>query len=133
MKEYFVLHKLFTFSSPLLLHLKMPMPSNTSSQNADWRGVSEWGWMWEIPPQEYSMFETPLPIGVLFLAEVHRRLTRAQRHISTEDMADNADEPGALDHPFIKCHLLTCLIGDQLSAVGYDWGKNPFDLKKVSD
>jgi hypothetical protein len=114
---------------PLLLHLNMSMPSNTDSQDV----VQKWGWMWEIPPQADNMFETPLPIGAHFLAEVHRRLTRAQSHISTEDMADNADEPGALDHPFIKCHLLTCLIGDQLSAVGYDWGKNPFDLKKVSD
>lgn len=89
--------------------------------------------MWEIPQQEHSMFETPLPIGAHFLAEVHRRLTRAQSHISTEGIADNSTEPGALDHPYIKCYRLTCYIIDELSHVGYDWATNPFGLEKVSD
>lgn len=109
---------------PLLLHLNMSMPSNTDSQDV----VQKWGWMWEIPPQAHNMFETHLPPGAHFLAEVHRRLTRAQSHISTEGIADNSDEPGALKHPYIKCGLWTCFIIDELSDVGYNWRQNPFGL-----
>jgi hypothetical protein len=89
--------------------------------------------MWEIPPQAHNMFETHLPPGAHFLAEVHRRLTRAQSHISTEGIADNSDAPGALDHPHINCHLLTCFIIDALSDVGYNWRQNPFGLYIVRD